>query len=273
MNGRLAIEASRYANWTDMEAEEGPTQKATQDYVDPRRLGLSSISMKDEADIICILQPTNPAAFEVVKVVAAVTPQHILHNQGLSCLEEDNLEPDTLDYQEPQRIQPYSADLGNEIALRISSKVKDECMGFVFGRDPAKSDIVIDYPDENKRVSGMHFRIFVNMGGIIMLEDTSTNGTMVEGKILKHDPRDGNNRPRHMVSQGSTIQLLLGARGSIVFTVKVLDRDQGVGEYNKRLGQYLRHIEEEKVNRLALLTAKATASITQVWFSLLLMTV
>ncbi|MCJ1477028.1 hypothetical protein MMC13_005699 [Lambiella insularis] len=259
VNGRLAIEAFRYANRTDMAAEEGPTQKATQDYIDPRRHGLSSMSMKDEADIICTLQPTNPAAFEVVRVVAEVSPQHVLHNQGLSCQEEDSLTLDTLDDQQPRRIQQNSADIVNEIALRISSKVNDVCMGFIFGRDPGKSDIVIDVPDERRRISGMHFRIFVNMEGIIMLEDISTNGTMVEGKILRYNPAHGAGRPRHMISHGSTIQLLLGANGSILFTVKVLDRDQGVAEYTKRLGRYLAHISEEKKSRLARLNPKARA--------------
>ncbi|MCJ1378370.1 hypothetical protein MMC17_001468 [Xylographa soralifera] len=247
LNGRLPSEASHYVDGSGMDTEQEPTQPATQPIFDRRRGGESSFSVEDEADIICILQPVNPPACEAMAIVARVTPQHILQNNDVERKDEDDLEYDTLDDNEPKPTQDDKVSANKDIALRISSRVKDVCMGFIFGRDPTKCDIMIDLPPpyENRRVSGMHFRIFVNKEGIIMLEDTSTNGTLIDGKLLKYDTKAPNIRRMHMIAKGSTIEIFLGPIGSTIkFNVTTPNRDLGAEKYEYRLRDYLAYIAE-----------------------------
>ncbi|MCJ1388039.1 hypothetical protein MMC18_000883 [Xylographa bjoerkii] len=247
LNGRLPSEASRYVVGSSMDAEQEPTQPSTQPIFDRRRGGESSFTVEDEADIICILQPVNAPACEVMAIVAEVTPQHILQNDDAGGKEEEDLEYDTLDDNTSKTVQDHKANANKDIALRISSRVKDVCMGFVFGRDPTKCDIMIDLPPpyEKRRVSGMHFRIFVNKEGIIMLEDTSTNGTLIDGKLLKYDPKAPSTRRMYMIAKGSTIEIFLGPTGSTIkFNVTTPNRDLGAEKYDYRLRDYLAYIAE-----------------------------
>jgi len=231
----------------------GPTQLATQPVFDGRRAGMNSITTDDESDIICILQPANPIAYDVADVVARVTPQHMLKNkQTIQHSNDDDLEYDTLDNTEAKSVKRSAKSDSKEIALRISSKVKDICMGFVFGRNPSKCDIMLVLPDEEKRVSGMHFRIFVNEGGIIMLEDTSTNGTLVEGKVLKcRDPHNHGTRQMHMIQKGTVIEIILGYGHTVKFNVTTPNRDRGLSAYQARLGEYLNVIKQANRNHAA----------------------
>ncbi|MCJ1287962.1 hypothetical protein MMC26_007315 [Xylographa opegraphella] len=230
-----------------MDTEQEPTQPATQPIFDRRRGGESPFSVEDEADIICILQPVNPPACEVMALVAKVTPQHILQSEDVERKDQDRLEYDTLDDNEPKHTPDDQISANKDIALRISSQVKDVCMGFVFGRDPTKCDIMIDLPPpyEKRKVSGMHFRIFINKEGIIMLEDTSTNGTLIDGKLLKYDAKTPNIRPMHMIARGSTIEIFLSSMSSTIkFNVTTPNRDLGAEKYECRLRDYLTYIAE-----------------------------
>ncbi|MCJ1434658.1 hypothetical protein MMC27_004027 [Xylographa pallens] len=247
LNGQLPSETSHYIDRSGMDTEQEPTQPTTQPVFDRRRGGESSFSVEDEADIICILQPVNPPACEVMAIVAKVTPQHILQNDDVERKDGADLEYDTLDYNEPKPTQDDQVSANKDIALRISSRIKDVSMGFVFGRDPTKCDIMIDLPPpyEKRRVSGMHFRIFVNKEGIIMLEDTSTNGTLIDGKLLKYDEKAPNIRRMHMIAKGSTIEIFLGPTGSTIkFNVTTPNRDLGAENYEYRLRDYLTYIAE-----------------------------
>ena len=78
-------------------------------------------------------------------------------------------------------------------------------MGFCFGRNPLRCDVVLGNPD-SKRVSNTHFCIFINENGILMLEDMSTNGTIVDGKLLKG--KEKNYDKRRMIHAGSIISLI-----------------------------------------------------------------
>ena len=237
-----------------MDGEQEPTQPATQPIYDRRRGPQSAFSEADEADIICILQPVNPPACEVMSIVARVTPQHILQNDDVAQKDEDDLEYDTLDDNERTITQNEKVNTNKDIALRISSRVKDICMGFVFGRDPTKCDIMIDLPlpYEKRKVSGMHFRIFVNEVGIIMLEDTSTNGTLIDGRLLKYDPKAPGIRPMHMLSNSSIVEIFLGPIGSTIkFNVATPNRDRGADKYEKRLGDYLALIAQKNHQAIA----------------------
>lgn len=209
------------------------TQPTTQPFLDPRRHGNNSmLSEDDECDVICILHPGSPAAYRAVDLISDVSPQHILQNRNLSRLfnelGESNLESngdpespefpvkhqrsisDDLDEKIGPRSGSRNSGHAMDIALRLSSRLINPCLGFTFGRMAKRCDLVLSSSDEdNLKISGMHFRIFVNKSGVLMLEDTSTNGTIVDSTLL----RGGNPLPgyekRRMISAGSIIELFL----------------------------------------------------------------
>ena len=237
VNGRLPSEAPRFSAVGEMDEE--PTQQATQPFLDPRRLGRQGSNMReeDESDVICILHPASHGAYSAVKLMVSTSPQHILQNEGLSrYLEEDELEESEFD---------DCDDTGfPDIALRLSSRVRDPRMGFVFGRDPRNCDIIIGSQDPERRVSNVHLRIFLNPGGIIMLEDMSTNGTCVDGTLLAAKQPSGRPRTR-MLQQGAVIKLITpkdeeGTR----FIVGIPTRDRGQDKYESKLSQYLAYINQ-----------------------------
>ena len=238
--------------------EEEPTQKSTQPLDNRRRVSVHSLTAEDEANIICILQPGNPLAFDVLKVIARATPQHILgYDDDDNLNPDDDLEYETLEGREAKQAQPpFAPQMANDpqhIALRLTSKIQDPCMGFVFGRDPNKCDVMLDLPAEKNRVSGMHFRIFLNEEGIIMLEDTSTNGTLVDGVMLRYkDPKTRGTRQMRMIQQGSLIEVFLGPFAQTVkFSVVIPNRDRGGTAYHANLHRYIEYIKEANKNALA----------------------
>ena len=121
----------------------------------------------DVGDVICILVPMSPAARKAVIDTALRSPEHVLSI--------DRFHPTT-------RLKHPGADIRG-IALRLSSDVLHPYFGFTFGRNAAMCDIVLDH-DAKKRISNMHFRIYVHSDGFVMLEDMSTNGTIVDGLHL-----------------------------------------------------------------------------------------
>ena len=258
----LPIESSLYKDRANMEEE--PTQKSTQPLDNRLRIGVHSLTVEDEANIICILQPGNPAAFDVLNVVSRATPQHILgyeDNDNLNLNPDDDLEYETLEGREAKQAQvpvqppfaPQVASDCHEIAFRLTSNIKDPCMGFVFGRDPSKCDIMLDLPAEKNRVSGMHFRIFLNEEGIIMLEDTSTNGTLVDGVLLRYkDPKTRGTRQMRMIQKGTMIEVVIGPFDQTVkFNVVTPNRDRGGTAYHANLFKYIEYIKEANRNALA----------------------
>ena len=138
------------------------TQESTQPCTDPRRMGYgnSGLHEQDVSDIICILHPNSPAAHQAVAATAEMAPQHILQRHELEYEDDDKPALD--------------------VALRISSQVHDLALGFCFGRNRARCDVLLAPDDNSKRISNMHFRIYVTGHWILMLQDTSTNGTIVD---------------------------------------------------------------------------------------------
>ena len=127
-----------------------------------------------------------------------------------------------------------------DLALRMSAKLHNPVMGFVFGRNENACDIVID-TDTVKRVSNMHFRIYMTDAGVCMLHDTSTNGTIVDGKLLRG--RGNNNAATMMLTAGSVIQILSTKRDeSLKFIFRIPSRDNHYEEYGKRFAAYLDHV-------------------------------
>ena len=64
--------------------------QCTQGVMDPRRVGRnnSGLSYADISDVLCILHPCSPAAFEVVARTADRAPQHVLQNTDFDDFED-----------------------------------------------------------------------------------------------------------------------------------------------------------------------------------------
>ena len=163
--------------------------------LDPRRLGRdnSGLDDNDSADIMLLLVAGSPAATRIVEQTAMTSEYHVLfHEMGsyVSNIEEQETiiigDDGTCPISQQAFVQKPA-----DIALRFSSlrHLKQKFSGFVFGRNASLVDIVFGQ-DAGKRISNQHFRIYLNMDGLVMLEDLSTNGTRVDNTVLKSkDPR------------------------------------------------------------------------------------
>ena len=241
--------------------EEEATQPSTQPRFDPRRHGdTSMVSLDDEADVVCILHPTTPAAYRAAEMIAKYCPQHILQNQGLSRnLDYDEVEdipttrsndPDDEHYTEcTQMAGKHQAEIpefsSRDIALRFSSTVHNVCLGWSFGRTPARCDLPIVGVNETLKISNMHFRIYLNQSGVLMLEDTSTNGTWVDKVHLQTRNMPAGKLPRRTIQAGSIIEILLSSPDSCMrFVISVPPRDRAEAKYNQRLREYLAQVKQ-----------------------------
>jgi hypothetical protein len=216
------------------------TQPSTQQVIDPRRLGRnnSGLNESDLSDVICILHPASLAAYRVVKDAAAISPEHVLQNEGLSTF--DNYESN-LDLAEQETIiidGERKTTAGNDLALRMSSATKTAYGGFFFGRNAGLCDIIIS-KDSAKRISNKHFRIFINMNSVLMAEDVSTNGTVVDDTVLKcRDPR--NFPSQRMLSHGSVITIQSSVDVDMVkFIVRIPSREGHEDEYRDKFRGYV----------------------------------
>ncbi|KAL9098643.1 MAG: hypothetical protein Q9163_005736 [Psora crenata] len=265
INGRLPYEADRFrVAKGDQVMEDVATQPATQPFLDPRRQGTKSmLSVQDEGDVLCILLPSSRPALRAVDLVAEASPQHILQNHFIDdgrdvecCLNhelttstrqgsdnEDNpLDSDTQNNDEASTSRP-----ARDIALRMSSKVHNPCLGFVFGRNAKHCDLLIS-SDDVIRLSNCHFRIFLNRHGVLMLEDTSRNGTYVDKVLLRSSEHSQGSHPStRTLYAGAIIELpTITQQGeeSIRFIVRFPARDQAQEQYNQNLAAYLEYIQQ-----------------------------
>jgi serine/threonine protein kinase len=211
---------------------------ATQPYTDPRRLGLHGSGMTDydAANVICILHPTSPAAQDAVAATIGQNPNHIIPNADLLADDDESL------FDPAARIQPSS----REIALRISSPVKNSEMGFVFGRNPEKSDVLLTKDSGDDGVSNRHFRIYFNKDGVLMLQDTSTNGTLLDEKHLKWKQKRGTDEGSHMLQSGMFICVVCKNGKEIKFLVRVPNRGDRQDAYNANLEKHVRGLPGPK---------------------------
>ena len=132
-----------------------------------------------------------------------------------------------------------------DIALRFSSRVHDMCMGWSFGRNPLKCDLPIVGSNETLKISNRHFRIYLNPYGVLMLEDTSTNGTWVDHNLLQMKPGHAGQKSRRTIQQGSMIEILLSAPDPCMrFIVNIPSRDRGEAKYNQKLGEYMALVKQ-----------------------------
>lgn len=253
--------------------EEHATQ-STQPFVDPRRLGSKPlINNLDEYDVVCVLHPTSPAAYKAVELVAQTTPQHILQNNDLShILEEVDNAPEQGTMQDNASVGPPQTDgaddplpaatcgtSAQDIALRFSSRINDPCLGWTFGRSPRKSDVLICDNSQAVVISSMHFRIYLNDVGSMMLEDTSMNGIYVDTTFLsktKYDQQDpATPAPdrayiRRMIHAGSEIRIMTvdDSKDGIRFLVSTPVRRE---RWNEKVREYLGYVAQVRRQREA----------------------
>lgn len=204
------------------------TQESTQPYADPRRMGSnnSGLHEQDVSDIICILHPNSRAAHDAVAATADLSPQHILQR-------------DELEYQ--------SSDIAaRDIALRLSSSVRDPKIGFSFGRNASRCDVLLAADDGAKRISNVHFRIYLTGDGILMLQDTSMNGTVVDNCRLRKNQKDSS----RMLTSGSVIQVVSGNQPNdeVRFIVRIPSRDGYTVQYTENLIRYLERVHKHEAD-------------------------
>ena len=195
-----------------------PTQPSTQPLWN--FLGTSKSTLPDTDDVICILSPATEPARKIVSSAARNSPSFILQNDLLpetangvsgNFMQVDS-RPSAQDgtsapvklYDGMVGVQDMPSD-NLDLALRMTARVRDPNLGFVFGREPSKADIVLKTGSEDIRISGMHFRIYMNNNGILMIQDTSTNGTLVDGDLLPKPNR------QQMLVHGTIIEVVTGA--------------------------------------------------------------
>ena len=203
------------------------------------------LSEDDEADIIAILHPSSVSAHTCVSLTAAAAPQHILQNHNQSQIQESSISDDEDSSRSSKSAQTQ------DIALRFSSRVYNLCSGFYFGRTPMRSDILLCGRD-NKSVSSRHFRIFINKNGILMLEDTSINGTVVDRMVIhggKGHLQRGAQQPMITLHHGAIIEMPTITSGngeSVRFIVAIPSRDGARSRYRQNLFAYLACIAQEE---------------------------
>jgi hypothetical protein len=134
------------------------------------------------------------------------------------------------------------------VALRFSADLKQPLQGFIFGRNALCCDFAIG---KSKKISNIHFRIYINDKGVIMLKDQSTNGTRVEDVVLRGKGKKGVDE--RILQQDSLITLIMTPpEEDIKFVVWIPQRD---GEYERQYHQNL----EDYFTRLELYRQQMSA--------------
>ena len=131
------------------------------------------------ADIICFLLPCSEAASQQVSTIVLSDTRYIVRRDVVNEVTIDYY-PDKVKTQSPS---PASGD--QAIALRFSADKKSPLQGFTFGRNRDRCDLCFRDPD--RRLSNIHFRIYLDKDndGALILQDLSTNGTIVDGTLLR----------------------------------------------------------------------------------------
>ncbi|TRX98212.1 hypothetical protein FHL15_000857 [Xylaria flabelliformis] len=213
--------------------------QATQTALDPRRIGQqnSGFSDQDISDIICLLYPISEAASREVQRIAD-SPEYARHTAGrytVDAIDSDlSREDDTREFGRNPRIGDHA------LVLRLSTPLKDPSLGFTVGRNRSRCDLCF-LDDPGRRLSNIHFRIYVNNYGSVLLEDQSTNGTVVDNKLLRKKREPDQVGPpiiRRTLESGSTIKIVMMAtQVDLIFLVRIPRRE---GEYEDA---YMRNVE------------------------------
>ncbi|KAI0484918.1 Pkinase-domain-containing protein [Xylariaceae sp. FL0804] len=232
-----------------------PTQPATQNVLDPRRVGKQNSGFSDDdiSDIICLLYPNSESASREVARIAASSEysRYVTGRYTANAIDTD------LSREDDAEAFGRARGLGDHaLVLRLSSAVKDARLGFTFGRNRGRCDLCFA-ADPARRLSNIHFRIYVNRHGSVLLEDQSTNGTVVDTHLLrmKGEPqKNGAPYPtKRTLESGSTIKVIMHESSKdLVFLARIPRRDGYLEEaYLVKLAAYLRrvHGEDESLNK------------------------
>ncbi|RPA89895.1 kinase-like protein [Choiromyces venosus 120613-1] len=215
--------------------DEEATQPATQQLPVHNGVAPSTVHGNYLAGVLCLLHPSSPAAYAIVEKTALrnpgivlriptaqvgrqpTTPEPSQHEDG-----EDGEEQNTQLAPNQQNDEGTALD----IALRLSPGPKDPELGFVFGRNPARCDVVLSEANKSRRVSNMHFRIYQNAQGVLMLHDSSTNGTWVDDVKLGGLEADGGKCTdnQRALFAGSVVHLAPGQK-LLRFIVRIPTQD------------------------------------------------
>ena len=205
----------------------------------------SGLSEADVSDVMCILHPCSPAAFHIVATTAERAPQNVLQNDGIGHY-DDELTQSMLEEQETFILNSDGLNSAMDLALRFTAPIINPTLGFVFGRNERMCDIVLA-TDTYKRISNMHFSISMNESGVLMLQDMSTNGTMVDEVVLKG--KHAQMPHTRMLNPGSIIQILSPKTDEIVkFIVRIPSREDHVAEYEDKFQVYMRRVVAAQAN-------------------------
>ncbi|KAI8940396.1 hypothetical protein NX059_004087 [Plenodomus lindquistii] len=220
------------------------TQPLTQQVLDPRRLGRNNSGLNDVdiADVLLILHPATPTAIRIVEQAAQQRPEHVLFRNTL-----DSMSSSLTDIEEQETILVdahgnrvgHNSRAGADLALRMSSArdLKFKELGFIFGRNPTSADIIFGN-DSGKRISNQHFRIYLNSNGIIMLEDMSTNGTVVDDVLLRS--KDTRFSKIRMLSSGSIICIQNSNDAEMIkFIVRIPSRVTSMQQFQRNLRNFI----------------------------------
>jgi serine/threonine protein kinase len=221
-----------------------PTQPATQQVLDPRRLGRNNSGLNDGdiADVLAILHPATPTAIRIVEFAAEMRPQHVLFRNTM-----DSMGASLTDIEEQETIiingsgerVGHSSRAGADLALRMSSAqtLRFKELGFIFGRNANSADIVFGQ-DSGKRISNQHFRIYLSADGILMIEDMSTNGTIVDDVLLKS--KDTRFNKIRMLGSGSIICIQNANDDEMIkFVVRVPSRVSYMERFRENLRNFI----------------------------------
>jgi hypothetical protein len=223
---------------------------ATQQVIDPRRLGQanSGLNNEDLADIFCILHPSSLPAHKAAALIRELTPHHTISTQDGVKIRERNEDSEN----NPGTFELAAQGLTScDIVLRLSANLKDPASGYRFGRNGQRCDFVLGRDDEVKRVSNTHFRIYINEYGTIMCEDQSTNGTAVDGILLRAKDKENGRDYRHTLEQGSLIVLTMTPpEQDFRFIVRIPQRDEESEiAYRQNLTNYFHRIHNANLER------------------------
>ncbi|KAI1115162.1 Pkinase-domain-containing protein [Nemania sp. NC0429] len=221
------------------------TQQATQNVLDPRRIGQqnSGFSDQDISDIICLLYPlSEPASREVQRIASSpVYAHHTVGRYSADAIKSD------LSHEDDPREFGRSHGIGDHaLVLRLSSTLKDPSLGFTFGRNGDRCDICFAF-DPGRRLSNIHFRIYVNSYGSVLLEDQSTNGTVVDNLLLRRRPDPNiteSHSTRRTLESGSTIKIVMHeTKCDLLFLVRIPLREGAFEEaFLENLESYLQRL-------------------------------
>lgn len=211
------------------------------------------LTVEELADIFCILHPSSLFAAKTVKRIAEQNPELTINANAAEAKlqQDDHSSPSTnVRCEESSLIAnnenaPTDNSTPKDLVLKLSAPLKDTLQGFCFGRGP-KCDYKLY--DPKCFLSNSHFRIYINEHGIVMLEDTSRNGTSVDGHMLRAKEKENHRPYRRTLTNGSVIRFYMFESGKVEtrgvqtewsFIVRIPQREGEVeAEYENNLNNY-----------------------------------